>query len=195
MSSPFSARSCLAKPKSQMRMDSGFPDSSTYRMLLGFRSRCTTCRAGASLWPPWRRGCLPPGQARAAGENTPPGHSRPTPATELQVAALSSRGCPHRPGVGGGAALKTAATGQGQWSQLPWDQPWQLQEKPAGASGHRLLAAGLCHGRGGVSLGLEQLASSKLLPSLAQGLSSSLSRLASAECNSSMQNHDNAGSP
>lgn len=44
MSRPFSALSCLAKPKSQILMDSAFPLSSTYRMLLGFRSLCTTCK-------------------------------------------------------------------------------------------------------------------------------------------------------
>lgn len=56
MSSPFSARSCLANPKSQMRMDSGFPDSSMYSMLLGFRSRCTTWEDGriCLTWGPGR---------------------------------------------------------------------------------------------------------------------------------------------
>lgn len=58
MSSPFSARSCLANPKSQMRMDSGFPDSSMYSMLLGFRSRCTTWEDGqiCLTWGPGRSG-------------------------------------------------------------------------------------------------------------------------------------------
>lgn len=42
MSKPFSALSCLAKPKSQMRRLSGEPLSSAYKMLDGLRSRWTT---------------------------------------------------------------------------------------------------------------------------------------------------------
>lgn len=40
----------MANPKSQIRMDSGFPDSSMYRMLLGFRSRWTTWKGGGQGW-------------------------------------------------------------------------------------------------------------------------------------------------
>ena len=65
MRSPFSARSCLAKPKSQMRRHSGFPDSSTYRMLLGLRSLCTTWGQRVRVSSPWGR--MPGAQVHCQG--------------------------------------------------------------------------------------------------------------------------------